>query len=158
MPNFNNSPQQKRAILPLIFIIVAGVALVCTIIFLKRGSDRPLMPDGTFSDSLNRTAIPDTTTDNSAAENSGTAPMDSMTMDLRVPSDAGYEDGYWAGYDDGASEHGDNGTSYYKASYDDTSKFPNAAQRLNYKNQYVKGYEEGFKAGRAGKPFEIPDN
>ena len=68
-------------------------------------------------------------------------PTDTVSMDLRLPSDAGYEDGYFAGLQDGLDD-------MERASYDDTSKFPTEAQRRNYADAYKRGYAQGFADGQ----------
>lgn len=65
-----------------------------------------------------------------------------MSVDQRLPSDAGYEDGYFAGLQDGLDD-------MERASYDDSSKFPTAEQRSNYTDSYKRGYAQGFTDGQA---------
>lgn len=148
IPN-NAHTQNRGTLLRIVGLSACALAVAGAIIFMKHRSDKPLRPDGTFADSTLRVAIPDTaaTIDDPYMEEALQASRDTMATDTRIPSEAGYEDGYWAGYDDGTA-----GTEH--ASYDTTSRFPHAAQRDNYAQQYAKGYDDGFKAGKVGKPFE----
>lgn len=97
-------------------------------------------------DSVQRMASPDTTT--APAESAPTLdstteqPTDTVSVDQRLPSDAGYEDGYFAGLQDGFDD-------MERASYDDSSKFPTAEQRSNYTDAYKRGYAQGFTDGQA---------
>ena len=97
-------------------------------------------------DSVQRMASPDTTT--APAENAPTfdttteQSTDTVSVDQRLPSDAGYEDGYFAGLQDGLDD-------MERASYDDSSKFPTAEQRSNYTDAYKRGYAQGFADGQA---------
>lgn len=127
-------------------IILSAIGLV---IYLKRSTDVPLSPlHGFGRDSSLQLATPDTTIapDRSSGSfhTAPVVPTDSVTMDLRVPSDAGYEDGYFAGLEDGVN--GDE-----RASYDESSQFPNPAQRRNYAEAYRRGYAQGFADGSAGR-------
>ena len=66
----------------------------------------PSTPEGFAArDSAQRMATPDTTvapTEDFPSSDTNTAqPTDTVSMDLRLPSDAGYEDGYFAGLQDG---------------------------------------------------------
>ena len=143
-------PDRLESILrALIFGTIALIA-VGLILFLKKSSDVPLSPEhAARRDSLSRIATPDTTAapeltpalhldDNSAADD------DSLATDTRIPSDAGYEDGYFAGLEDGV-------TGDERLSYDETSQFPTAAQRRNYAEAYRRGYAQGYEDGQAGK-------
>ena len=97
-------------------------------------------------DSVQRMASPDTTT--APAESAPTLDTtteqstDTVSVDQRLPSDAGYEDGYFAGLQDGLDD-------MERASYDDSSKFPTAEQRSNYTDAYKRGYAQGFADGQA---------
>lgn len=71
-----------------------------------------------------------------------------LGSDKRLPYEAGYEDGYTIGCDDGAAQ-----TEY--ASFDDSNNFRRAADRDNYARGYREGYEEGYQDGLAGKQFNI---
>lgn len=133
-----------------VLILAAGVSAV---VYLKRSSDIPLTPEGISArDSLRRMARPDTTAAPGSVPAGGGAeaayPSDSVTVDLRVPSDAGYEDGYYAGITDGV-------VGEERASYDESSQFPEAAQRRNYAEAYRRGYAQGYADGIEGKEFGV---
>ena len=68
--------------------------------------------------------------------------------DKRNPYEAGYDDGYAAGCDDGAA-----GTDH--ASYDETNNFALPAEKQNYVKGYREGYAKGYDDGRQGKQFNI---
>ena len=126
-------------------IVLIAIGLIG---FLKRSTDVPLTPEhAARRDSLSRMAKPDTTFTPDEDATIQTAPYpepdDSVSMDLRVPSDAGYQDGYYAGLQDGIS--GDE-----RASYDESSQFPTPAQRRNYAEAYRRGYLQGFTDGQEG--------
>lgn len=146
-----STPQSDRRdtlIRAVIFVVIVLLA-IGLISFLKRSTDVPLTPEhAARRDSLSRMAKPDTTftTEDDGynpATTSYPVPTDSLSMDLRVPSDAGYQDGYYAGLQDGIS--GDE-----RASYDETSQFPTPAQRRNYAEAYRRGYLQGFTDGQEG--------
>ena len=103
----NSSSSDTTAFIRVVLFVVVLIATVCAVVYLKRSSDLPLTPEGVAArDSLRRIAHPDTTVSPGSvpADAAGTVeyPSDSVTMDLRVPSDAGYEDGYYAGITDGS--------------------------------------------------------
>lgn len=143
-----------------VLIVLGAVALI---VYMKRSTDQPLTPEQvTLRDSLQRIATPDTTLspeDNAdshapaltpSPDSSPTAP-DSLdtSMDVRSPTDAGYEDGYFTGLDDGISGR-------ERFSYDESSQFPTPAQRRNYTEAYRRGYEQGFRDGQGRK--KLPNN
>lgn len=169
MSNFNDknneSKSRTQTIVRAVLFAVVLVASAAALISLKQlTADGPLTPEGFATrDSLRNMAHPDTTEAPDATPVSpdatggnpvgGEAPMDSMfvTGDARSPLDAGYEDGYYAGLIDGVS--GDE-----RASYDDSSQFPDAKQRQAYSDAYRRGYSQGFDEGLEGKSFSvIPD-
>lgn len=142
----NPSSDRNETIIRSILFIAVVMLAVGIIIFLKRSSDVPLTPEGFAArDSAQRMATPDTTvapTEDFPSSDTNTAqPTDTVSMDLRLPSDAGYEDGYFAGLQDGLDD-------MERASYDDTSKFPTEAQRRNYADAYKRGYAQGFADGQ----------
>lgn len=73
---------------------------------------------------------------------------DTIGKDRRPAAEAGYEDGYFSGMDDGATGH-------ERATYDETSTFPTRAERERYAENYRKGYADGWEDGRSGKQFNI---
>lgn len=152
MSNQKSSADSTQFIRAVTFVVIFALSVV-TVIYLKRSSDVPLTPEGIAArDSLRNIVHPDTT----AAPEVQPAPPptaypaepDSMSMDLRVPSDAGYEDGYYAGITDGV-------VGQERASYDESSQFPHASQRRNYAEAYRRGYAQGYADGLEGKEFGV---
>lgn len=143
----NPTPDRNETIIRSILFIAVVLIAVAVIVYLKRSTDVPLTPEGIAArDSVQRMASPDTTS--TPAENAPTLDStteqasDTVAVDQRLPSDAGYEDGYFAGLQDGLDD-------MERASYDDSSKFPTAEQRSNYTDAYKRGYAQGFADGQA---------
>ena len=143
----NPTPDRNETIIRSVLFIAVVLLAVGIIVYLKRSTDVPLTPEGMAArDSVQRMASPDTTT--APAENAPTLDptteqsTDPVSVDQRLPSDAGYEDGYFAGLQDGLDD-------MERASYDDSSKFPTAEQRSNYTDAYKRGYAQGFADGQA---------
>ncbi len=143
----NPTPDRNETIIRSVLFIAVVLLAVGIIVYLKRSTDVPLTPEGMAArDSVQRMASPDTTT--APAESTPTLdstteqPTDTVSVDQRLPSDAGYEDGYFAGLQDGLDD-------MERASYDDSSKFPTAEQRSNYTDAYKRGYAQGFTDGQA---------
>lgn len=143
----NPTPDRNETIIRSILFIAVVIIAVAVIVYLKHSTDVPLTPEGIAArDSVQRMASPDTTS--TPAENAPTLDStteqasDTVSMDQRLPSDAGYEDGYFAGLQDGLDD-------MERASYDDSSKFPTAEQRSNYTDAYKRGYAQGFADGQA---------
>lgn len=152
----NPSSDRNETIIRSILFIAVVLLAVGIIIFLKHSSDVPLTPEGFAArDSIQRMATPDTTTapieDFTSTDTDSSLPTDTVSMDLRLPSDAGYEDGYFAGLQDGLDD-------MERASSDDTSKFPTEAQRRNYTDAYKRGYAQGFADGQNQGEEEAPLN
>ena len=152
----NPSSDRNETIIRSILFIAVVLLAVGIIIFLKHSSDVPLTPEGFAArDSIQRMATPDTTTapieDFTSTDTDLSLPTDTVSMDLRLPSDAGYEDGYFAGLQDGLDD-------MERASYDDTSKYPTEAQRRNYTDAYKRGYAQGFADGQNQGEEEAPLN
>lgn len=151
-------PEESRTTTIIRAVLFAAVliATAATIVSLKQlTSDGPLTPEGIAArDSVRHIARPDTTEApetvpaQPAPTASPEANPDSLTTDVRTPIDAGYEDGYYAGLTDGVA--GDE-----RASYDETSQFPTAAQRQSYTDAYRRGYAQGFRDGVEGKQFGV---
>lgn len=146
-PQKDNNTTLIRAVFFVAILIIATVIIV----FLKQESnDGPLTPEGLAArDSLRNIAKPDIPESPEATPltpftNTG----DSITTDLRTPADAGYEDGYYAGLIDGV-------TGDERASYDESSQFPQPNQRRNYAEAYRRGYAQGYADGEDGKQFGV---
>lgn len=146
--NDNNTTTLIRAVL---FIAVLAVT-ASIVIFLKSSGDTPLTPEGIATrDSLRNIAKPDTTSLPAVGGESGdtfTNDTDTLMNDARLPADAGYEDGYYAGITDGI-------TADERASYDESSLYPEAADRRSYADAYRRGYAQGYKDGLDGKQYGI---
>ena len=142
--------ERRESIIRAVIFGLIALTAVSLIAFLKRSSDIPLTPEGiAHRDSISRFAIPDTTetpeaTPSLAPAETYPAPDDSISVDTRIPSDAGYQDGYFAGLEDGLADK-------ERYSYDESSQFPTAAQRRNYAAAYRRGYQQGFNDGQAGQ-------
>ena len=152
----NPSSDRNETIIRSILFIAVVLLAVGIIIFLKRSSDVPLTPEGFAArDSAQRMATPDTTvapTEDFPSSDTNTAqPTDTVSMDLRLPSDAGYEDGYFAGLQDGLDD-------MERASYDDTSKFPTEAQRRNYAQGFADGQNQGEEDANPNEESEHSPN
>ena len=105
----NPTPDRNETIIRSVLFIAVVLLAVGIIVYLKRSTDVPLTPEGMAArDSVQRMASPDTTT--APAENAPTLDTtteqstDTVSVDQRLPSDAGYEDGYFAGLQDGLDD------------------------------------------------------
>ena len=150
--NNDNSTTLIRAV----FFALIVAAAVGSVIYLKSSSDVPLTPEGIATrDSLLHMAKPDTGEDGQVrpgtSDDTLAAPTDSISLDVRTPADAGYEDGYYAGITDGV-------TGDERASYDESSQFPTANDRRTYADAYRRGYAQGYADGLEGKEFGIVPN
>lgn len=142
------SDSRSNFIRAILFILV-GIGAATLIIYLKQASDIPLTPEGiAHRDSIQRMATPDTMGTPGIEENDTyevpASETDTVSTDLRVPSDAGYEDGYYAGLDDGINDDP-------KGSYDPSSQFPTQGQRNSYADAYKRGYTAGYQDGQNGE-------
>lgn len=137
----------------LIFLLVAFL-LVAAIVALKTASGGLYSGNPDASDSLRQAPIasPDTTLASDVPQvesETFVSPADSISVDTRPADDAGYEDGYLQGMDDGALG------LEKRAGYDESSAFPSARQRQQYAEAYREGYEKGFADGKNGRQFSI---
>lgn len=140
-----------------ILLAVLCLVAVVTIILLKIGDTGGTHAGKAAAKRAVPVAVPDTTLPSSVKSDSATYGThaaqllpDSLLLekDRRPAYEAGYEDGYLAGLDDGAA-------SAPQASYDETSTFPSAAERKRYAEGYREGYAEGLENGKSGKQFNI---
>lgn len=153
--NLNHSPQPDNRKKVIAFIVLCLLFVGC-IIYMKHQSDsgRSLLPVGGGDTARHAVAVPDTTSlpDVAPAEREtvivSTLSDTILGRDKRQPYEAGYEDGYAAGCDDGAdkADH---------ASYDETNNFNTPADRENYVRGYREGYAKGYDDGGKGKQFNI---
>lgn len=152
--NYNgNKDKQKQHRVAVIFAI--ALLIVCGIIYLKHSSGEP-QTKGVTGDSLSSApvAVPDTTIEQGVLpQTSDTAALSALPdtilgRDHRHPYEAGYEDGYATGCDDGAARS-------ERASYDETNYFSSQAERNDYARGYREGYEKGYTDGIQGNQFNI---
>lgn len=154
MSNYNK-PKNKYTFL----LICFGLLCIGAIIWLKlvgdkrtsSGRDIPVAPQ----DSSNAVVVPDTSIDagtlSSSPDSFDVAPPDSIGKDRRQPFEAGDEDGYLAGMDDGAAHTP-------QASYDESNSFKTIDERAAYVRGYREGYAKGFEDGSKGRQFNISSN
>ncbi len=142
------TPQVSHNNLRRALILLLGIMATLGIILLKRTVNRqhalPLPSETVI-------AIPDTTLSTPLpALPADTTPYrtDSFAIDHRPPYEAGYEDGYFNGMDDGSQKD-------LNATYDESSTFPAEHERTTYTVGYREGYRKGFSDGSAGKQFNI---
>lgn len=151
--NHNKIPQSRKS------WQVAFFALICLlvfggIIFLKRTSVEQRGHSSGGHDASSPVAVPDTTvspgvlpvTPDTVAPS--VLPDTILGKDTRDPFEAGYEDGYLSGCDDGAMEQ-------EQASYDDSNTFRSVTARQEYVRGYREGYAKGYDDGLAGHQFNI---
>lgn len=127
----------------IIFVALLVAAAVALIIFLKNSSTRSLDVDGYFRTPADTVVATPSVGGDTLAQDNATeivVPDTILGTDARDVSDAGYEDGYWAGYDD--AHLGDE-----RASYDESSNFPSPADRRKYTVSYRAGYQDGWQTG-----------
>ncbi len=151
--NNNNTNADNTTLIRGVFFVAVLALTSSAIFFLKKESDIPLTPQGIATrDSLRNIAHPDTTEELDALPKENVVEYeqaeDSVTQDIRIPTDAGYEDGYYAGITDGV-------TGDERASYDESSQFPKPADRRSYADAYRRGYAQGYADGLDGKDFGI---
>lgn len=152
--NYNKYPQSPnrwRAVSIVLFCLL----VVIGIIYMKHSSSEQklLVPSGT-SDTAHQVAVPDTTiAPEVMPQTSDTVqptqlPDTILGRDTRSPYEAGYDDGYAAGCDDGAAKAD-------HATYDETNNFATKSEQQNYVRGYREGYAKGYDNGRQGKQFNI---
>lgn len=135
-----------------IWMGIVGIAMIVVIVFSKSASTGGDEGAKQVRDSLSRMAVPDTTfsADILPAEPETilVAMPDTIGKDKRPADEAGYEDGYLSGMDDGA-------TGNENATYDETNSFPTQRERDIYVENYRKGYADGLEDGKNGRQFNI---
>ncbi len=152
--NYNKKGQNNRQRIALVIII--GGLLTAGIVFLKTTTQTTAekTADTNNANKETQVAIPDTTADTSSLPPApdtvavSALPDSILGRDKRGPYEAGYEDGYATGCDDGAADTKD-------AGYDDSSTFSSSSDRATYARGYQEGYAKGFEDGRDGKQFNI---
>lgn len=155
--NYNHMPHphhRRRTLL----MLVLTVAIVLVIVYLKQSASREKTlrtANGLPATAATRpVAVPDTTVapDILPAAPDTAAPSvlpDTLLgKDRRDPYEAGYEDGYGSGSDDGAARQP-------RASYDETSSFRSAREKQKYAEGYAEGYAKGYEDGEQKRQFNI---
>ncbi len=154
MSNYNK-PKKKYTLL----LICFGLLCIGAIIWLKLLGDKRTSSDRDIpvapQDSSNVVAVPDTSIEvgtlPSSSDTFDVATPDSIGKDRRPPFEAGDEDGYLAGMDDGAAHTP-------RASYDESNSFKTIDERAAYARGYREGYAKGFEDGSKGRQFNISSN
>ena len=154
MSNYNK-PKKKYTLL----LISFGLLCIGAIIWLKLLGDKRTSSDRDIpvapQDSSNVVAVPDTSIEVGTLPSSpdifDVATPDSIGKDRRPPFEAGDEDGYLAGMDDGAAHTP-------RASYDESNSFKTIDERAAYVRGYREGYAKGFEDGSKGRQFNISSN
>lgn len=157
----NTGPSRLQATL----IILACVACVVVIVFLKTASDRrsPLRTADAASDAGQTVpadtaapvAVPDVRVDTTVLpatpDTVPPAPADSIGKDTRPAREAGRQDGYLAAEDDAQNDRP-------RASYDDTNTFPTPSEQHAYKRGYAEGYARGLAVATSHHAPQSPDD
>ena len=152
--NYNKMPDTNRG--RMVIVVILCLLAVGATIYLKTssGEAKNLHAAGEQDSAAMGIAVPDTTVDPNIIPSepdtmpSSVLPDTILGRDKREPYEAGYEDGYSAGCDDGASHAN-------RASYDEESSYQKAADRQKYVSGYREGYGKGFEDGSQGKQFNI---
>lgn len=153
--NYNKTSDPEHRWRIIAFILFC-LLLVGGIVYMKHssGEQKTLNAGSSENPDVSPVAIPDTTvsTELLPAEPdtviSSVLPDTVLGKDKRVPYEAGYEDGYAAGCDDGA-------TGQENATYDETNSFKSSAEQQDYVRGYREGYAKGLDDGKHGKQFNI---
>lgn len=147
------SPRYNRPFLPFLLLVLALAAVIIGLKYTDDASLPAAAPSGSKADAALPIAVPDTTTDPTialpAADTTYAALADTLLgKDRRNPYEAGYEDGYAAGCDDGAADT-------REATYDESSGFASQHERADYVRGYREGYPVGYEDGQKGLQFNI---
>lgn len=153
--NYNNPNNQDNR-WRTIAVLCSCLLIIVGIVYMKHSfnNQKPYVGPHSFDTTYQQIAVPDTTIDPSTLPQiidtitSVQLPDTILGKDTRDPYEAGYDDGYASGCDDGASgiEH---------ASYDETNSFSTSVEQQNYVKGYREGYAKGYDDGRKGKQFNI---
>lgn len=153
--NYNKLPQSQNR-WKIISIVLFCILIVIGIIYMKQssGEQRQLTAPGSAGSSQSQVAVPDTSVDPDVLPSTpdtiitSQLPDTLLGKDKRNPYEAGYDDGYAAGCDDGAAHT-------ERATYDDTNSFSSPNEKQQYVKGYREGYAKGYDDGRQGKQFNI---
>ena len=130
----HNHPQNRNNRWRNLSFVLLCLLIVGGIVYMKQTSNADKTWNSTpIHDTIyQQVAIPDTV----------------LGRDPRNPYEAGSEDGYAAGCDDGA-------VRTPNATYDESSSFRTATERQNYAKGYAEGYEKGYHDGENNRQFNI---
>lgn len=152
--NYNNAPRSSNH-LRIVLAFVLCLLVVGGIVYMKHATaqqkDQVLSED---SAAMSPVIVPDTTADptllptGSDTVVASQLPDTVLGIDRRQPYEAGYEDGYATGCDDGAA-------GAENATYDESNNFRSHDACEAYVRGYREGYEKGFNDGKEGKQFNI---
>lgn len=153
--NYNKLPDSEhrwRNIAIFLFCVLVLIGIV----YMKQatGEQKSLNSGEAGGAASKAVAVPDTTMEPGLLPVSADTIVPSVLPDTvlgkdkRDPYEAGYEDGYTAGCDDGALDQD-------SATYDETSGFQSESERQNYTRGYREGYAKGLEDGKQGKQFNI---
>lgn len=153
--NYNRLPQTQNK-WKVVSILLFCILIVIGIIYMKHssGEQRQLIAPGAPDTTQPQIAVPDTSIDPDVLPQTPDTVQPSQLSDTllgkdkRNPYEAGYDDGYANGCDDGAA-----GTEH--ATYDDSNSFSTSAEKQQYVRGYREGYSKGYEDGRQGKQFNI---
>ena len=154
MSNYNKLKKKYTFLL-----ICFGLLCIGAIVWFKLAGDKRTSSGRDIPvaspDSSNAVVVPDTSIDagtlSSSTDSFAVAPPDSIGKDRRPPFEAGDEDGYLAGMDDGAAHTP-------QASYDESHSFKTLDERAAYVRGYREGYAKVFEDGSKGRQFNISSN
>ncbi|MBR1387115.1 MAG: hypothetical protein IJ553_01720 [Alloprevotella sp.] len=145
----SNKPHSPIYLFLLVLLLTA--AILWAIVLLKTSTDAVKQLPA-YSAQEAPIVVPDTSLEPQAlpivADTAATIEPEPAERDMRAPYEAGYEDGYIIGLDDGAAH------DEFRL-YDEDSSFPTQQERDTYKRGYRDGYHKGFADGEAGKHFGI---
>lgn len=151
----HNHPQNRNNRWRNLSLVLLSLLIVGGIVYMKQTSNAEKTWNSTpIHDTIyQQVAIPDTTLAPETVPAADTIPPYTLPdtvlgRDPRNPYEAGYEDGYAAGCDDGA-------VRTPNATYDESSSFRTASERQNYAKGYAEGYDKGYHDGENNRQFNI---
>lgn len=154
--NYNHNTSAPNNRWKIVSLILFCLLAVVSIVYMKHSSatQKQLVSPDAPNAPQQQIAVPDTTVDPGILPQTpdtivpSQLPDTILGRDKRNPYEAGYDDGYNTGCDDGAAN-----TDH--ANYDDSSTFASSTEKANYARGYREGYAKGFEDGREGKQFNI---
>ncbi len=153
--NYNHNHQPKKGS-RIALTLTACLLIVCAIIYMKRSTteEKARTFYGKTSTASHPIAIPDTSIGSDVLSTTPDTIIPStlsdtlLGKDKREPFEAGYEDGYAAGCDDGATDND-------HAMYDESNNFHKESEQADYVSGYREGYAKGVEDGKEGRQFNI---